>query len=93
MKEILNKTKRQITITGLIIVIMFLFSYKNTNNSDLTFGHHVTYNLPVKQRDVIVTYNYSEMKKLIRKGYVVEDVDLSFNSPNNFESIYTLVLY
>lgn len=93
MKEILNKTKTQITITGLIIVIMFLFSYKNTNNSDLTFGHHVTYNLPVKQRDVIVTYNYSEMKKLIRKGYVVEDVDLSFNSPNNFESIYTLVLY
>ena len=93
MKEILNKTKTQITITGLIIFIMFLFSYKNTNNSDLTFGHHITYNLPVKQRDVIVTDNYSEMKKLIRKGYIVEDVDLCFRSSEHFKSIYTLVLY
>lgn len=91
MKELF---KNRLTTIGLIIFIMFLFSYKNTNNDKLSFEPSRTmYQLPLKQRDVIVTDEHTEMKKLIKKGYVVEDVDISFSSPNNHNSVYTLILY
>lgn len=53
--------------------------------------------LPLKQKDVIVTQNEKRVKRLIKMGYVVEDVDVvSYETNSSFGEIstyYTLIKY
>lgn len=89
---------KNITI-GIIIALstLALLSYKSTDNKEINFSRSTIYScitIPVKQRDVIVTDKEDDVKKLIKKGYTVQDVDVLV-VPGTFKSLvkyYTLIL-
>ena len=72
-------------------VIIAMLSFTDTKGKNGLYNHNL--NIPLKQRGVRVTSDYKMVKELIKKGWVVEDVDLAFSSSTSHAKFYTLILY
>lgn len=72
------------------ITVLGLLSYQHSDNANLKWVDRiVTTILPLKQTDVIVTSNSKYVKKLLKRGYVVQDTDINHYN----EIFYTLIKY
>lgn len=92
--------KTFLMIIGAIALTGVIISFQTTDGkqSEHTMGgSRMVINMPLKQKDVIVTKNEKRVKRLIKMGYVVEDVDIVMGndiSDYNFSSTYyTLIKY
>lgn len=85
---------RKELIYGILIGLglFMILGFKDTNNQYVKgYTSNTVYNIPLKQKDVIVTSNTKQMKLFLKKGYVCEDVDID---PIYRDEIhYTLVKY
>jgi hypothetical protein len=87
-------------IIGILAFTGIIISFQTSDDrySDKWKGA-VNYNIvfPLKQKDVIVTQNEKRVKRLIKMGYVVDDVDVvSYETNSSFGEIskyYTLIKY
>ena len=84
MKEILG-------MIGGAFVLVVIMSY---NTTETKFIQNPTSIVPLKQKGVFVTTDYAKVNKLIKKGWVVEDVDMTGESYNrDIQAHYTLIKY
>jgi len=86
---------KNILIGAIIAFVVFsILSYKTTDERSVGGLQRLEYSLPLMQKNVIVTTSSKQMLKLIKKGYVVQDVDLSVGgSENYYLHHYTLIKY
>jgi hypothetical protein len=84
MKEILG-------MIGGAFVLLVVMSYNTTNNRGIM---NPTTIIPLKQKGVFVTTDRAKVNKLIKKGWVVEDVDVILLEWK-YETLkyYTLIKY
>lgn len=83
---------RKELIYGILIGLglFMILGFRDTNNQYVKgYTTNTVYNVPLKQTDVIVTSNQKQMKALLKKGYVCEDVDPYYRGV----IYYTLVKY
>lgn len=83
-------------LIGIIVafIILTMLSFTDTKGKTYPYNDNINnFDIPLKQRDVTVTSDYKKMKELIKKGYVVEDVDFAFSSSTSHSKFYTLILY
>jgi hypothetical protein len=86
MKEILGM------IGGaFVLVVIMSYSYSTTESKGIM---NPTSIVPLKQKGVFVTTDYAKVNKLIKKGWVVEDVDVILLEWK-YETLkyYTLIKY
>jgi hypothetical protein len=84
MKEILG-------MIGGAFVLLVIMSYNTTETRGIM---NPTSILPLKQKGVFVTTDYAKVNKLIKKGWVMEDVDMTGESYNrDIQAHYTLIKY
>jgi hypothetical protein len=84
MKEILG-------MIGGAFVLVIIMSYSTTETRGI---QNPTSIVPLKQKGVFVTTDYSKVNRLIKKGWVVEDVDMTGESYNrDIQAHYTLIKY
>lgn len=81
--------KNVLMMIGAFSLVVGLMSYRATDGE--IHSHHVE--VPLKQRGVRVTSDYSVMSKLIHKGWVVTDVDIADDNHTDDRKYYTLILY
>jgi hypothetical protein len=86
MKEILGM------IGGaFVLVVIMSYSYSTTESKGIM---NPTAIVPLKQKGVFVTTDYAKVNKLIKKGWVMEDVDMTGESYNrDIQAHYTLIKY
>ena len=76
---------------GFAVIVLVSMSYSTTNSKGIM---NATTLIPLKQSGVLVTTDNEKMNKLIKKGWIVEDVDISARSGyDNIKIYYTLVKY
>ena len=84
MKEILG-------MIGGAFVLVVIMSYTASDGS-----RHRTERLcvPLKQKGIAVTTDYAKVNKLIKKGWVIEDVDITGDGYHgHIQKFYTLIKY
>lgn len=86
---------KNILIGAVLAFAVFVTLSYTTTNDGLTNGNsREVYNIPLKQKSVLVTTSKDYVIKLINKGYVVQDVDVVYD---DFHSkciySYTLIKY
>lgn len=87
MKEILG-------MIGGAFVLLVVMSYNTTNNRGIRGIMNPTTIIPLKQKGVFVTTDHVKVNKLIKKGWVVEDVDvISSEWKSEILNYYTLIKY
>jgi uncharacterized membrane protein len=87
MKEILG-------MIGGAFVLLVVMSYNTTNNAKIKGIMNPTTIIPLKQKGVFVTTDHAKVNKLIKKGWVVEDVDvISSEWKSEILNYYTLIKY
>lgn len=85
---------KNILIGALLAFTVFLIlSYKTTNNQFATGNSREVYNIPLMQKSVTVTTSKEQMLRLIKNGYIVQDVDVSFSGTDYYKYHYTLIKY
>jgi hypothetical protein len=85
---------KKILLGGLITIItLSLLSYTTTEGGDTYANQRMVYNIPLKQRRVITTYDIKLVNKLVKKGYRVEFVTENWWNSNGSNTTYTLILY
>ena len=86
---------KKILLGGLITIItLSLLSYTTTDGGGTSANQRMVYNIPLKQKKVITTYDIKLVNKLVKKGYRVEFVTENWwNSNSGSETTYTLILY
>lgn len=85
---------KKILIGALLTFTMFvILSYRTTNDNWVNAPGNEIYSLPLMQSNVIVTTSKEYMLKLINKGYIVQDVDVSFSRADYYKYHYTLIKY
>ncbi len=73
------------------IVVLGLFSYTDTKGNE---QYVARINVPVKQRAITVVTSLEKANVLVSKGWVLQDVDLTFDYTTNIVGkYYTLILY
>jgi hypothetical protein len=88
--------KKEYIIGFMTAILVFgLYSYTDTNGKYIDHIPREVYNIPVKQKNVIVTKKYDYVRDLLKKGYVCEDVDIVGHSYSNSSTVkyYTMVKY
>jgi hypothetical protein len=84
MKEILG-------MIGGAFVLLVIMSYNTTETRGIM---NPTSIVPLKQKGVFVTTDYAKVNKLIKKGWVVEDVDMTGDGYHVYvQKFYTLIKY
>jgi hypothetical protein len=87
MKKILG------TIGG-AFVLLAVMSYNTTDNQSIRSHRSNTTIIPLKQKGVFVTTDYAKVNRLIKKGWIVEDVDIiSSEWKSEILNYYTLIKY
>lgn len=85
------------TLLGIAIGfgVFAILSYKTTSNATIdSRDGRVVYNVPLKQKNVILVYDQAKASQLQKKGWIVQDVDLSFAQTGRIdETVFTMVLY
>lgn len=81
--------KKVLMIIGAFSLVAMMMSYSATDGG--AYSHHLV--IPLKQRGVRVTSDYSVMSTLIKKGWVVTDVDIADDNHSDDRKYYTLILY
>jgi hypothetical protein len=85
---------KKILLGGLITIItLTLLSYTTTEGGNTYANQRMVYNIPLKQRRVITTYDIKLVNKLVKKGYRVEFVTENWWNSNGSNTTYTLILY
>jgi hypothetical protein len=85
---------KKILLGGLITIITItLLSYTTTEGGGTYANQRMVYNIPLKQRRVITTYDIKLVNKLVKKGYRVEFVTENWWNSNGSNTTYTLILY
>ena len=85
---------KKILLGGLITIItLSLLSYTTTEGGNTYANQRMVYNIPLKQRRVITTYDIKLVNKLVKKGYRVEFVTENWWNSNGSNTTYTLILY
>lgn len=84
---------KNILIGALLAFTVFLtLSYKTTNNQLATGNSREVYNIPLMQKNVIVTTSKDYMLRLIQKSnYILQDVDVVYDDFHS-KSIYSYTL-
>jgi hypothetical protein len=82
-------------ILGVLITILTLtlLSYTTTEGGNTSANQRMIYNIPLKQRRVITTYDIKLVNKLLKQGYRVEFVTENWWNSNGSNTTYTLILY
>ena len=84
MKEILG-------MIGGAFVLVVIMSYTTTDNRN---DYRKVVSVPLKQKGIFVTTDYAKVNKLIKKGWVVEDVDITGDGYyGSIQKFYTLIKY
>jgi hypothetical protein len=85
---------KKILLGGLITIItLTLLSYTTTEGGGTYANQRMVYNIPLKQKKVITTYDIKLVNKLVKKGYRVEFVTENWWNSNGSNTTYTLILY
>ena len=85
------------TLLGLVIGlgVFAILSYKTTNNRNIDWRDgRISYNLPLKQKNVMLVYSQDKASQMQKKGWIVQDVDLVFSKTGSMEeTVFTMILY
>jgi len=76
--------KNILAIIGGVFILFSVMSYTATDGNDYKYNRTV---VPLKQKGVIVTKNIEYVNRLMKKGWVVQDVDVTGHD------YYTLIKY
>ncbi len=86
--------KKILTVIGGAFIVFSVMSYSTTDGRNSNGGFSATIIIPLKQKGIVVTDNIKQVYKLIKKGWVVEDVDIIGESYHrDIERYYTLIKY
>lgn len=83
-------------IKGFIIgfLLLCVYSYRGTDNSRVSTFSDSMFIKPLLQKNIVVTTNHDYVLKLIKNGYICEDVDVFDNGyTSNVKKYYTMVKY
>jgi hypothetical protein len=84
-----------LTLIGGAFIVLSLLSYNTTDGrhtSEISRGFSTTVVLPLKQKAIIVTTNFKKISRLMRKGWIIENVDV-IDRTNYHIEYYTLIKY
>lgn len=82
--------KKILIVIGIVSVALFLQS------GIVAIGTHHTnadFTMKIKQQNFIITDDKAEAKKLLKKGYILQDVDFYVYDLKSVETFYTLIFY
>jgi hypothetical protein len=83
--------KNILMIIGGVFIIFSIMSYTATNGN--TYANYTTV-VPLKQKGIFVTTDYAKVNKLIKKGWIVQDVDITGDGYHgHIQNFYTLIKY
>jgi hypothetical protein len=83
--------KNILAIIGGAFILFSVMSY-TTTDGERTIPHRAF--CPLKQKGVVVTKNIKYVNRLMKKGWVVQDVDVTGQDYyNDIEKYYTLIKY
>jgi len=83
--------KNILAIIGGAFILFSVMSYTSTDGR--MYGGYRTV-VPLKQKGVVVTKNIEYRNRLMKKGWVVQDVDVTGQDYyNDIEKYYTLIKY
>lgn len=86
--------KNILAYIGVLSAVLFISSYRTTDNKSSLDYQEVL--IPLKQSQVITVRTTQEVNRLIKKGYVLEHVNVvQFGYPSEHitQKYYTLVKY
>jgi hypothetical protein len=83
--------KNILAIIGGAFILFSVMSYTSTDGR--IYDNYRTV-VPLKQKGVVVTKNIEYVNRLMKKGWVVQDVDVTGQDYyNDIEKYYTLIKY
>lgn len=83
--------KNILMIVGGAFMLFSIMSYTASDG-----GSHRTERLcvPLKQKGIVVTTNYAKVNRLIKNGWIVQDVDITGDGYHgSIQQFYTLIKY
>jgi hypothetical protein len=91
MEKLFNKYPLLI-IVGFILLIGISSAFTTAEGRNGALYNQVV-SVPLKQKHFLVTRDYGQALKLLKKGYVLQDVDISKGAYSEPCKHYTLVKY
>ena len=83
--------KKILTVIGGAFILFSIMSYTATDGN--MYGGYKTV-VPLKQKGIFVTKNIEYVNRLMKKGWVVQDVDVTGQDYySDIEKYYTLIKY
>lgn len=86
---------KDVLLGGVITLVLLvgLASYTTTSGKSAN-TYHNRIGIPLKQKGILVTKDVTKVYQLIKKGWIVEDVDVVINPrTNTITKIYTVIRY